>query len=216
MKTTDQQIFHKNIKQDVALKTFVVEEIRSRILHGQYVMGQRLSQNKLAQEMNTSRAPVQDALVTLCHEGLVQIIPQKGSFVFNPTQEEISDLYEVISLYETGALVLAMQKNAQALISRLEEALKATQKAENNAQDWVIADRLFHAAFIDAAGNPYLSQVYKSIMVRATVIVFKNTLSLDRMQKSFQEHLQIINYVKANQIEPAMNMLRQNNRITAE
>ncbi len=200
-------------KPDVSLKTKAVELIRSRIMDGQYALGQRLSQNQLAKEMQTSRAPVQDAFVTLCHEGIVQVIPQKGSFVFNPTQEEINDLYEVNTVYEAGAMKLAMEKNSDMLMARLEETLVLMKNAEHSPQDWVKAERSFHATFIQLAGNPYLVENYRKAIIRTTPLVFTHTMNLERMQKSFQEHAQIISHLQERKIEKASVILRNNNSI---
>ncbi len=211
-----QRLFATSTKQDGALKTFVVEEIRSRIMEGRYALGQRLSQNQLAQEMNTSRAPVQDALQTLYHEGLVQIIPQRGSFVFNPTQEEIAALYEVSAVYEVGALNLAMERNPQQLIIALKQTLCIAENTYCNAQEWVKADRVFHGTFIQVAANPYLTQAYKNIIVRTSTLVFKNTLSLERMQQSCYEHAKILEYVQMGNKEHAALLLRHNNMTMAK
>ncbi len=214
MNTQIPQNFAKNIKQaDVTLKTFAVEEIRSRIMMGQYALGQRLSQNQLAQEMQTSRAPVQDALVTLSHEGIVKIIPQRGSFVFDPTQEEINAMYEVNFIYEAGAMPLAVENNFDALITRLEHSLTLIQNAEDNAQEWVKADRYFHETFIELAGNPYLLRAYKRAIICTTPLVFKHALNHERMRKSFNEHAVIIDYLKEKKIDKAIYVLRRNNVI---
>ncbi len=203
----------ENSKPDISLKSLVIEKIRSKIMHGHYVLGQRLSQSTLAQEMNTSRAPVQDALVTLAQEGLVNIIPQKGSFVFNPTQEEIFALYELNSIYEIGAIELAIKNNYVKLIASLEKVLVHMKSVEHNAKEWVQADRLFHATFIQSAENPYLLKAYRKAIVCTMPLVFKNTVNIKRMHKSFNEHSKITTHLKEKNINKAVNILRKNNMI---
>ncbi len=203
-------------RQDVNLKTFVVEEIRKKIMTGQYALGQRLSQSSLALEMRTSRAPVQDALIALSHEGLVEILPQKGSFVFNPTEEEVLALYELNSILEVGALRLAIERNAKELISQLEESLALMQASEDCPQEWVMADRSFHKHFIKAAGNPYLVKAYHRAIICTTPLVFKNTVNTERMRASYAEHFEIIEFLKEGNTEKAIEVLRKNNKITAE
>lgn len=62
----------------MSLKSYILQEVRTRIVDGRYAPGQRLSENTLACELSTSRAPVHDALLTLRGEGLVQVYPQRG------------------------------------------------------------------------------------------------------------------------------------------
>ncbi len=213
MELLAQHEFEERTRNDISLKSFVVEEVRSKIMHGHYALGQRLSQSTLAREMNTSRAPVQDALVTLSHEGLVKIVPQKGSFVFNPTQEEIFALYELNSIYEIGAMELAMKNNYHYLINNLEKSLELMQNAENNAKQWVQTDRLFHSTFIESAKNAYLLNAYKKAIICTMPLVFTNTVDIKRMRKSFNEHNKITTYLKEKKISKAIVILRKNNII---
>jgi len=54
--------------------------------------GQMLNVNSLAEELGVSRSPVRDALIELSKEGLVDIFPQKGTYVsridFERAEEE--------------------------------------------------------------------------------------------------------------------------------
>src|SRR5579872_731232 len=43
--------------------------------------GVRLSENELAARFGTSRAPVREALIRLVEDGLIEVRPQRGSFV---------------------------------------------------------------------------------------------------------------------------------------
>ena len=43
--------------------------------------GERLSENELADRFGTSRAPVREALIRLVEDGLIEVRPQRGSFV---------------------------------------------------------------------------------------------------------------------------------------
>ncbi len=198
----------------IALKATVMEEIRERIMDGRYALGQRLSENQLAQEMNTSRAPVHDALLTLRNEGLVQIFPQRGSFVFNPGPEEIFSLYEVSGVYEMGALCLAMERDLDTLVQMLEDAMlhghEALRKQDRRA--WAKADRLFHESIVHVAGNLFLTQAYQSIVARTAALVFQIPLDIERMKNSLRQHEQISSFVKKGDFEKASRMLRANNQ----
>ncbi len=206
-----QSLSYEKAKQDTTLRNIIAEEIRRRILEGQYKLGQKLSQKELAAEMNTSRGPVQSALTVLCQEGLVQIIPQSGSFIFNPTEEEIHALYEVNNIYEAGALTIVMEHCAHELIARLEATLQQAKGVNACPKEWVKIDRAFHATFIDMAGNAYLLQAYRNFTARTTALVFKNTLSHERMQNSIQEHVDIVAALKRGDVNQAIAFLRKNN-----
>ena len=56
----------------------VAEILRNRILHGEYEMGEKLTESKIAAELKVSRTPIRDAFRQLEKEQLVEYIPNKG------------------------------------------------------------------------------------------------------------------------------------------
>ncbi|RYG98669.1 MAG: GntR family transcriptional regulator, partial [Alphaproteobacteria bacterium] len=59
----------------------VAQELRRRILAGEYPQGVKLQQEQIAAELGVSRSPVREALGQLEAEGLVVLTPQKGAQV---------------------------------------------------------------------------------------------------------------------------------------
>src|SRR3546814_10151521 len=66
--------------------------------NGELMLGEALSENVLAAQLGISKTPVREALLQLKLEGLVDIQPQRGSFVFTMAPEEAAELcqYRVI------------------------------------------------------------------------------------------------------------------------
>src|ERR671921_101679 len=56
-------------------------QIRQDIISLRLRPGTRLSENELALRFGTSRAPVREAIIRLAEEGLIEVLPQRGSFV---------------------------------------------------------------------------------------------------------------------------------------
>ncbi len=195
----------------LSLKSLVAKEIRHRIMTGQYALGQRLSENQLSQDFNTSRAPVHDALLTLRNEGLVEIIPQRGSFVFDPSMEEIHLMHEASCAYEVGALSLSLERAPQKLVKYLEKYLEQMKKAGDNHQKWTSADRDFHASIVHAADNEHLTKAYETINARTAVLIFHSTLSEERIETSLEQHSDIIQHIKKNDFNSAAKLLQLNN-----
>ncbi len=203
--------YHKTDNQAHSLKGRVAQEIRHKIMTGHYALGQKLSENKLSQEFNTSRAPVHDALVTLRNEGLVKVIPQRGSFVFNPSREEINSMHEASYAYEVGALSLCLEHTPPTLLKNLYKYLKQMKQAGDNHQKWTHADRAFHASIVQAGNNIHLTQAYNIISARTAVLVFHSTLSQERIQTSLEQHAQIIESIENKDFNAASTLLQINN-----
>src|SRR5690606_5401144 len=82
-----------------SLKEMVADELRMRIIDGRLQLGAGLSENGLAAELGISKTPVREALLQLKQEGLVEVQPQRGTYVFRMAAEQvvmISELREIL------------------------------------------------------------------------------------------------------------------------
>jgi len=86
----------------------IAEVLATRILSGPLAPGTRIKQDVLAEELNTSRIPVREALKTLIGEGLVEHRQNFGYFVAKLTPEELQELYVVRGVLEAAALGAAV------------------------------------------------------------------------------------------------------------
>ena len=83
----------------------IAAEIGERILDGVIAPGDRIGEERLAQEFRVSRGPIRDALKILEHVGLVTIASRKGA-IATPLTE--SDIREIGTIRE-GLLAIAMR-----------------------------------------------------------------------------------------------------------
>src|SRR6516225_7113406 len=72
----------------------VTERLRQAILDGEVELGDVLSEDKLATILGVSRSPVREAFAILEQQGLIDVRPQRGSFVFLPSPEDTQNLCE--------------------------------------------------------------------------------------------------------------------------
>jgi DNA-binding GntR family transcriptional regulator len=157
-----------------ALATVVEDRIRDAILSGELKLGEAVSEERLANRLGVSRTPVREALTALQLQGLITIVPQRGSFVFEPTEQDIADLCEYRLLIECKAMQLAYVRNRDAAIAALEAATADMLRleAEGNAAAAAQADAAFHRAFLINCGNPLLEHAYTLASGRAGAILF--------------------------------------------
>src|SRR5690606_20839681 len=74
---------------------------------------------KLADTFNVSRQPVSSALGHLRACGYVEVLPQVGCRVVEPSREEIVDFFRVHSAIEAIAVELAVERKTEAEEARL-------------------------------------------------------------------------------------------------
>ena len=125
-------------------------------------LGEAVSEDRLAAALGVSRTPVREALTALQLQGLVNIVPQRGSFVFLPSEEDVAELCEFRMMIESRAISLCHARRREDTLAQLRQAEEAMERAESSA-DFLAsahADAAFHEALFKNCGNQFLTEAY--------------------------------------------------------
>ncbi|GFZ76903.1 GntR family transcriptional regulator [Nesterenkonia alkaliphila] len=142
------------------------EVIRRRIILGELAQGVRLPEQRLADELQTSRIPLREALSKLDAEGFVELRPRRGAVVTTWTVEAVHHLFDSRLALETSAANKAAQQAAQgASLEALEVALERSEEQMRSGDDLAFAEAnvRFHQALVAQAGNPLTDRLMASI-----------------------------------------------------
>src|SRR3954464_5992412 len=86
------------VKKRSPRRVQVIDSLREAITVGRYADGDRLIEERIAPELQTSRGPVREALRQLEHEGLVASAPYRGAVVLGVSEEEVQQVLIPIRL----------------------------------------------------------------------------------------------------------------------
>ncbi|WED23421.1 GntR family transcriptional regulator [Vibrio sp. JC009] len=196
------------MKQDL-LKDVIYRRIREMIIVGTLPMGMKLSETVLANKLNATKAPIRDALKRLQSEGLVQIKPKSGTFVFSFNTQEFNELLEFRYFIESEGLKLAWKNNPKQLIQELCFILDKMEVCLNNSSslEYLNLDNQFHQTLISLCDNRYFQESYALISSRMSTA--RNHLggNEDHLQRSFEQHRAIVCALQDNQINDAQYQL---------
>lgn len=147
-------------------------EIRKLIVQGELALGQRVTESELAQRFGMSKTPVREALQHLQRDGLVQIRPRQGTFIFTFTEEQAEELRQVRMLLENFAIKEAVRKNRPRLLVSLGENIKRTMKVwdEQKILPYHELDNEFHALFYSYAENSFLDAAHSALKLKLQVL----------------------------------------------
>ena len=126
--------------------------LRGAILTGILPPGTKVSEQEIADAIGTSRQPVREAFLRLAGEGLLEIRPQRGTFVSKITVAEVLDARFVREAVEADLIRLACQNADATAISELRSLLDA-QAAAPDAASFMALDESFHRAIAQTAGK---------------------------------------------------------------
>ncbi|GAB2602366.1 GntR family transcriptional regulator [Kribbella endophytica] len=188
----------------IALREQVLSELRRRIVDGDYAQGERLTENRLADDFGVSRNPVREALRVVESEGFVEILPRRGAVVATLDDTAIRDLFAVRKQLETLAAGLAAERATEDDVIRL-RALLAEANAATDAEDFARVAELnseLHVAVIDISGNRWLASL-SSAMYHHVHWVFR-VGAAQRAPHSWEEHIRLVDAIAAGDAEAAV------------
>ena len=158
----------------------VYDYIKEQIVTRRLYPGNRIIEEDVAQILGVSRTPIRTALSRLAHDGLVQQIPNRGSYVTKPSEEDFRSVFEARKLVETEAFRKALHSHTKGTVELLKENLKRQEALEKrfDLNEYVSLNRTFHLLLTRDAGNPYyekyLDELYNRI---STYLLFWDTSS---------------------------------------
>ena len=155
--------------------TEVAEQILNAIRRGAFPPESKLpSEAELAHMMGVSRSTIREALSGLAAVGLIEPRVGIGNFVRPPTaplvhqalvllesEESCLEIMEARSVLEPPLAELAARKRTDAQAQALEEICGELQRLAHprSFEAYFSADKRFHVALIEAAGNGLLARV---------------------------------------------------------
>lgn len=174
----------------------VYDELREKVVNGDYPAGAALTETALAAEFSVSRTPIREALRRLEQDGLVKR-GRRGMYVRTRSPEEILEIYEVRITLEVAAARAAAERRTTfdlARLDQLHEAMLAV--STEDSERMASTNRAFHELIWTMSHNATLIDLLTRlhahlIRYRETTLTFRN-----RWQGVLDEHTELIEAIK--------------------
>lgn len=187
-------------------------EIGAEIVEGLIPPGHDLNTVELARRHQTSRTPVREALMLLEAEGLVDIPPRKRPRAHVHGMAEVREIYRTRTvLFELMATDLARAATPadiavlRGLLDRMQAAAAA---GDVVAFTW--ASVAFHDADTRLSGNGTAKRIHDSLLLRTLALRRLSLSQDDRMQRSMDDHVQLVKAYENHDAHLAGAILRAN------
>jgi DNA-binding GntR family transcriptional regulator len=191
------------LRRAETLSDRTTELLRERILAGDFGLGERLVEAKIARQLQISRGPVREALKQLRAEGLVREEPRRGVFVVDLTVEDVKEIYELRAAIEGRAARLIIARRDFGALEELRGILRRLEQAAG-ASDRDLFTRLdlsLHEKLCLLSGNGRLHRVFVSY---ASVLGLLFKFELNRIYTSqasledlYKEHLELFEEIES-------------------
>jgi DNA-binding GntR family transcriptional regulator len=185
----------------------VYAELRDRLLRGEVPLGQKLIEERLADEFSTSRTPVREALRRLEGDGHLVRAPEGGLRPGVPNVKSMSQLYEVRIAIEELNVRRAATNGDRALLESVRADWRAL-RSELHGPEFVYADESFHRRLAEAGGNEVAARVLGDVNDRIRVMRIHDFTTEDRVRATISEHLEIVEAVLAGDPDASASFMR--------
>jgi DNA-binding GntR family transcriptional regulator len=198
------------VQQGRVLTNTVRASLREAILKGHFEFGERIDQDKIAQELEVSRTPIREALQSLEQEGLVQIRPHYGAFIPIVTPDDVREVYEVRALLESEVVrrvTLLVPEDLLDALDRLQADSQSGLDSGDIAKSFD-SDVRFHQTFVDLVDNRLIKDVLDGLTNRISMV---RRLAQSKpgvhLPESVSEHRAIIRAIRRRDAEAAARLM---------
>jgi DNA-binding GntR family transcriptional regulator len=192
---------HFNPQYSLPLVQQIHGFLTNAIIDGRLKNGQRLVENELQREFKISRAPIREAFRILEKNGLVVIIPRKGTFVREITRKDIEELFPIRAWLERLAAQIATSHLKPQDIEAMELALSGMTEAarRKNFKSYFEHHLKFHEIFINASKNDTLIGILENLRRQALWFRFSYLWHEEKFEYAIRAHREILDlFVKKN------------------
>ena len=181
------------VQRPAGLSDLAYEQLRSRILDGEFPAGRRMSVVSIAEQLNMSRSPVRAAVERLVTEGLL-VVTAVGIELAQLDHADLIEGLQVRSRLEGLAARLATDRLTSDDLSQLRKNLTLFGAAVRSS-DTVTARRLdleFHSVIRDKSGNRLLVENLRRVQARVIVATYM-TAWVPAHEAVIDEHAAMLN-----------------------
>ena len=168
----------------------IADSLREMIMTGQLKEGDKVNENRLCAVMEISKTPLREALRVLSSEGLIRLVPNRGSFVTKPSMDEIREMFDVMSLLEGFCARVATEKMNARSFARLEKLHAGLEEKyrRRDQEGYIRINNQYHAFLQELAGNRTMNGIVNGLRKKILLYRFQSLNLPERFDASIHEH----------------------------
>lgn len=151
----------------------VYEQVHQAIVERRLEPGTKLGEEALCEIYGVSRAQIRRVLVDLSHAKVVELRPNRGAYVAQPSVREARHVFEARRAIEAAIVERAVDRVTDVNLGRLREIVDADREAlaRGDSEMSIKLSGDFHLCLGDIAGNQVLSEILVELVSRSSLII---------------------------------------------
>jgi DNA-binding GntR family transcriptional regulator len=203
-----------------SLADAVAERLRKAIITGDLRPGERLSEPALAAQLGVSRSPVREALQILKADGLVEEYPNRSSYVWLPTENDVDEIFSLRTMIETLASEWLAEHLSAEDVADMEKIIEEQRQtvATNDLYAMMEVDKRFHEYICTRSNHSRLKDWWNQLMWQWEVLLYRR-VRMHPEQVLFtviEDHTAILDAIKSHNLARVRELHRSINLRVAE
>ena len=197
--------------KNLSLSDGIYAELKSRLILGLYLPGDRLSMRKLAAEFGTSPMPVREALKRLASEQVIESAAAKAFNIPSLSRKRAADLFDLRALLECAAVEAACHAltpeqldELAALCDRMDAHLKL-----RDFRAYMVDNHRFHFLLYRLADNPDMVAMIEQLWMKTGPSLFFGLQHADTANLDWNiHHKHLVEAIKSRQNDAFRRIMR--------
>lgn len=211
-------LISSNNYQKDNLCSVVVDYIKEMILSGEYKAGDHVLESEVALKLGISRAPVREGLKELEKEGIVTVLPRKGTYITKFTLEDIKEVFDIRLLLENNIMEILInqdkmhEEDFRALEGIVSDMVKIANSKEDDVNKAILInmkDMEFHKFLWQKSGSSRRVEILSGIFFQLRMAMLYDTNKTGNLFITATDHYEIIKHLRNKDLENCKRALRE-------
>ena len=205
-------------KAKIRIKEAIIEDLRELILTGQLIPDQLIHESELTKRFGTSRSPVREALIHLEQQGLVKVVPKKGTVVTRIDLDQLRQALFIRTSLESSNIQILCKNITKSQILILRENIESQKTAlsvGNYSEIYNYFDE-FHYLLCEFNSLPRVWEVVRTEKISLDRLHALATTHMPRLGILYQQHIEIADAIEDRNAELCTELIQSHADIDYE
>lgn len=185
-------------------REYVIRVLRHNVINLNLKPGQLISENEIAEMLGVSRTPVRESFIELSKASIVEIYPQKGTYISLIDMKMVEESRFMRCVLEKAIAQLVCDAISEEDMFAFEENIHLQDSCvqRNDYKRLLSVDNNFHELLFKACGKLRTYSLIESMMTHFNRVRILNLAEMD-MKRSVNDHKDILEAIKKKDKEAA-------------
>lgn len=186
-------------KKYESIREYALRIMNKNLLNMNLAPGMALSEQEIANELEISRTPVREAFIRLAHDNLLDILPQKGTYVAKIDLGQVAESIFLRETMEHAIMQAACKTFSESSLQKLQSCLDLQELCvkRNDFPGFFEMDGTFHGVIFAACDKTRIWQMIEQMSLNYNRVRMLNLVNgYYEMPKLFGQHEDIFTAIE--------------------